>query len=249
MGEPVQGPSVRGQQNIALPPAGPGEKDLGGLACPRTKSPPPGGSRDEQGLSNRGGPQGVNGDVNHRRNTTTMSMDYPTMEVPQSSHFSTADGASGPPPSACQSPSSYMDKRNAMDRRLPPTLGGVPTGGPRRGPYNDGWQQQKGHPPPEAHSASSVSPSLPYRFDGGSSYPPPPSHSVDRGGLLPGGSHDPMQQGSMRKRMTSPHPNLHHGPPPQGHMQQLPLKKQSLDTVGVHSTDPYGRPRGELGAI
>ena len=39
MGEPTSAPPMRGQQKIELPP-GPAEKDLCGLGCPRTKSPP-----------------------------------------------------------------------------------------------------------------------------------------------------------------------------------------------------------------
>ena len=251
MGETTSAPQIRGQPKIQLPP-GPVEKDLGGLACPRTKSPPSGGGtafRRDEAMPPRG--SRLNADGTERRENQ-MSMDYPTMEIPQSSRFS-----SEVPPFNQHQSSSYLDKRNIIERHPQATAGASshpstsqPAGPPpshmgHRKSYGDPWQQHtsasaKTTHPPEAHNAS---PSLPYRFDGAAYPPPPPSHSVGR--ELSGRSQDPRDpvQSPLppRKRMTPPqhsHPNLQHH-------AQLPLKKQALEGPALHP-DAYGRSRGKL---
>ena len=252
MGEPTSESPVRDQSNKQIPP-GHVEKDLGGLACPRTKSPPtcgPALRTEEPGSSISQKCTRLNGDGTERRNQ--MSINYPTMEIPQSSRFS----SEGPPYNQRQSPS-YFDKRNM--ERAPQLASGQPSHGPmsqagpapsHKGPYGDLWQQGqhasalgKTQPhPPEAHSASSVSPNLHYRFDGAPYPPPPVSHSVGRASLQD--PRDTVQNPlPPRKRMTPPQHSLH---PTQGHIPQLPLKKQALEASGIH-LDSYGRAAmGEL---
>ena len=252
MGEQTSAPPMRGQTKVELPP-GPAEKDLGGLACPRTKSPPGGGPsyRSDESthtLQQRG--THLIKDVSERRENQ-MSMDYPTMEIPQSSRF-------GPEASPFHQHQGlpFHEKRNITERHTQPGPGVPPHPSPtsqKSGPlppshgghrkaYGDPWQAHSsvsgkpGHPP-EAHSSS---PSLPYRFEG-STYPPP-SHSASRDLGRTQDARDPPQNPlPPRKRMTPPqhnHPNPHHH-------TQLPLKKQTLDVSGIHP-DAFGRARGKL---
>ena len=248
----ITSPAIRGPPKVESQ-SGSVEKDLGGLACPRTKSPPsvaPGYRKDEfsQGLprAHRLPADGI------ERRQNQMSMDYPTMEVPHSSRFGIDAEQFHHHPSL-----PYHEKRNTGDRHPHSSLGAqsnqsaqlsqpgpIPTHvGPRRS-YGDPWQQPnnlagKSNHPPEAHSGSS---SLPYRFDGSGYPPPPPSHSSNRD--VQGrtqNSRDPSQSPlPPRKRMTPPEHN--HGGPQ--HHTQLPLKKQSFEASGMHQ-DSYERSKGK----
>ena len=252
MGDISSSPAIRGPSKIESQP-GSVEKDLGGLACPRTKSPPnagPGYRKEEfgQGMprTHRLATDGV------ERRENRMNMEYPTMEVPHSSRF----GIDTEPFHRHQS-LPYQEKRNPGDRHPHANLGPptnqsaqVPQSGPmptnigHRRSYGDPWQQPTSLPgkpnhPPEAHGAS---PSLPYRFEGSGYPPPPPSHSVSRD--IQGrnqNSRDPSQSPlPPRKRMTPPEHN--HGGPQ--HHNQLPLKKQSFEASGMHQ-DSYERSKGK----
>ena len=253
MGE-TSAQQIQGQPKIEQPP-GPGEKDLGGLACPRTKSPPSSGDagfrRDESGrpIPHRGA--NLNSDGTERKEYQRFA-DYPTMELPQPSRFAT----DAPSYNQHQS-STYLNKRNIIIRHpqgsvgasthtaSPTQPGGEPSSytGSRKS-YGDPWQHHTAIPgkpphPPEAHGAS---PSLPCRYDGAAYPPPPPSHSAGR--ELSGRSQDPRDHTQSplppRKRMTPPQHN-----PISQHHAQLPLKKQALGGSGIHP-DAYGRPRGKL---
>ena len=253
MGDLTPSPVVRGQPKIELQ-SGSVEKDLGGLACPRTKSPPGVGQGYRKEEFSHAAPRG------HRLTTdgiekreTPMNMEYPTMEVPHSSRF----GVEADQFHHHQS-LAYHEKRNTVERYThpnvgPPTnqaaplaqAGSLPSHIGHRKSYGDPWHQQnslsgKSNHPPDAHSGP---PSLPYRFDGSNYPPPPPSHSSCRD--MPGRTQNPRDPSQSplppRKRMT---------PPEQGHSgsqhhAQLPLKKQSFEGTGMHQ-DSYERARGKL---
>ena len=243
-------PAIRGQPKMESQ-SGPVEKDLGGLACPRTKSPPGVGPGYRKEEFNHGAPRA------HRMTTDGMErrdMEYPTMEVPHSSRFGIDVDQFNHHQSL-----QYQEKHGALDRRPHPNAGPpansspqVPQAGPipshigHRRSYGDPWQQPnslsgKSNFPPEAHSAS---PSIPYRFEDRGCPPPPPSHSTSRD--IPGRTQNPRDPSQSplppRKRMTPPE----HGQSGAPHHAQLPLKKQSFEASGVHQ-DSYERAKGKFG--